>query len=228
VIVGALVVRPLIGETTIGLVLFSVSLLLVLLLSLLTIQVDELVGERERLLAQRRRYGIIAWALAIPAVGERLYAMSSPEFHTLRLGTITWFAFLGFVTWTLLRNLLRHREVTGETISLSISIYLLLGMTWGLLYAVILEFQPDAFHFGDAAFAIESGKETQIMPVLFYFSLTTLSTVGFGDITPVTLAARYMAVAEAILGQFYLAILVARLVGMHMSRSRIEPPAQET
>jgi len=50
--------------------------------------------------------------------------------------------------------------------------------------------------------------------VLSYFSLTTLSTIGFGDITPLTLQARYAAVAEGITGQFYLAIVVARLVGL--------------
>jgi hypothetical protein len=56
-------------------------------------------------------------------------------------------------------------------------------------------------------------------PIFGYFSLTTLSTIGFGDITPLTLQARYEAVAEGITGQFYMAILVARLVGMQMSRS---------
>jgi voltage-gated potassium channel len=55
--------------------------------------------------------------------------------------------------------------------------------------------------------------------VLGYFNLTTLSTIGFGDITPLTLQARYAAVAEGITGQFYLATLVARLVGLQMSRS---------
>ena len=58
-----------------------------------------------------------------------------------------------------------------------------------------------------------------VFPILGYFSLTTLSTIGFGDITPLTLQARYAAVAEGITGQFYLAILVARLVGMQMSQS---------
>ena len=60
---------------------------------------------------------------------------------------------------------------------------------------------------------------SHIFPVLGYFSLTTLSTIGFGDITPLTLQARYAAVAEGITGQFYMAILVARLVGMQMSQS---------
>jgi hypothetical protein len=61
-----------------------------------------------------------------------------------------------------------------------------------------------------------------IFPILVYFSLTTISTVGFGDIVPLTLQSRYAAVAEGITGQFYLAILVARLVGMHMSISSRE------
>jgi voltage-gated potassium channel len=58
-----------------------------------------------------------------------------------------------------------------------------------------------------------------LFPVLGYFSLTTLSTIGFGDITPLTLQARYAAVGEGITGQFYMAILVAQLVGLQMSRS---------
>ena len=58
-----------------------------------------------------------------------------------------------------------------------------------------------------------------MFPIFIYFSLTTLSTIGFGDITPLSLPARYVAVAEGITGQFYLAVLVARLVGMQMSRA---------
>jgi hypothetical protein len=58
-----------------------------------------------------------------------------------------------------------------------------------------------------------------MFPILIYFSLTTLSTIGFGDITPLSLPARYAAIAEGITGQFYLAILVASLVGMRISRA---------
>jgi hypothetical protein len=63
---------------------------------------------------------------------------------------------------------------------------------------------------------VPSFAEQTVLPIFVYFSLTTLSTIGFGDITPVTLQARYAAVAEGITGQLYLAILVARLVGMQM------------
>jgi hypothetical protein len=62
-------------------------------------------------------------------------------------------------------------------------------------------------------------KEQPVFPVLIYFSLITLTTIGYGDITPLTMKARYAAIAEGVTGQFYLAILVARLVGMQMNRS---------
>src|SRR4029077_3996769 len=91
----------------------------------------------------------------------------------------------------------------------------LMGLTWGFLFIVLFDLQPHAFSFGGAS----PPPEQLVTPILMYFSLTTLATVGYGDITPVTLVARYAAVSEGIAGQFYLAILVARLVGMQMSQS---------
>src|SRR5215831_5015016 len=124
-----------------------------------------------------------------------------------------------FVTLSQLRSVLKQREVTGETISMAVSIYLLLGFAWVFLYAIIFYLNPDSF--GGLALA-KSGYPVAVrhlFPVLGYFSLTTLSTIGFGDITPLTLQARYAAVAEGITGQFYMAILVARLVSLQMSRT---------
>jgi voltage-gated potassium channel len=104
---------------------------------------------------------------------------------------------------------------------MAISVYLLLGLTWGLLYIVILQYHPEAFSFGGSAASTSAFSYDQqgIFATLVYFSLTTLTTIGYGDISPLTLQARYAAVAEGITGQFYLAILVARLVGMQMSSS---------
>jgi hypothetical protein len=195
-----------------------------LLVAMLTVQVDDLVGQREVLLAQRRRRKRIALVLAVPAVIERLYMLVAPSPQLVLLGAISWFLFCGFVTWNQLRTLLKHKAVTGETISMSISIYLLLGLTWGILYVMLFELDPESFRF-DAASKITpaaADNDALVFPILIYFSLTTISTVGFGDIAPLTLQARYAAVAEGITGQFYLAILVARLVGMHMSTSSRE------
>ena len=68
-------------------------------------------------------------------------------------------------------------------------------------------------------FGLTTDKQSSVYPMLIYFSLITLTTIGYGDITPLTMKARYAAIAEGVTGQFYLAILIARLVAMQMSRS---------
>jgi amino acid transporter len=217
-IIALLGVRPLVIGTGAGSALYSVMALLLLLLALYTIQVDELLGDRELLLKQRKKSGALGWVLATVAIVLRLCEIARPS-HLLALtSSISWLLFFGFVTLTELRGVLKQRRVTRETISMSISVYLLMGLTWGLFFIVLFDFQPLAFSFGGAA----PPSEQQVTPVLIYFSLTTLATVGYGDITPATLQARYAAVAEGIAGQFYLAILVARLVGIQMSQSTIE------
>jgi hypothetical protein len=210
--------RALVGGTGVGAAIYSILVMLVLMVAVYTIQVDELYGDQELLFRQRKKRGFIGWALAIVAIILHLSLFVSPS-HTLAMaGSLSLLLFFGFVTLTELRAVLRQKTVTRETISMSISVYLLFGLTWGFFYLVLFEFQPNAFSFSGAP----TPSELQIPPVLIYFSLTTIATVGYGDITPLTLQARYAAVAEGIAGQFYLAILVARLVGIQMSQSTIE------
>lgn len=223
-IVTLFMVRPLIGDGGLSTAIFSTALLFLLIFALYAIQVDELVGERETLLAQRRRRSIIGWALALPAIAARLAVIFIPNPAFYLSETILWLGLFMFITWHQLRGVLKQREITSETISMSVSVYLLLGFTWGLFYILLHHLQPLAFNFGSPP-ALDSGApEQKAFPLLIYFSLTTLSTIGFGDITPLSLQARYAAVAEGITGQFYLAILVARLVGMQMSQSASRQP----
>ena len=218
-LVVAFAVRPLVGDTAADAAAFSIAAVLLLLVALYNINVDELVGERGRLLIQARRRLRLGWVLAAAAVLERVFVIFVHTRMFYLVGSICWLLFLLFVTLSQLRSVLKQREVTGETISMAVSIYLLLGITWVFLYAIIFHLNPDSF--GGLALA-KSGYPVAVrhlFPVLGYFSLTTLSTIGFGDITPLTLQARYAAVAEGITGQFYMAILVARLVGLQMSHS---------
>jgi len=222
-IIAAFLVRPLIGDSGAGPIMFSSAMLVLLLLSLYNIDVDHLAGDRETLLAQKKRRSIIAWTLGIPAITERFIAIFTPSHSIYLAGSVLWLLLFAFITWNELRAVLRQKEITREVISMSISTYLLLGLTCGLFYIVLHDIQPNAFNFGSGG----PLSEQQTIPVLIYFSLTTLSTIGFGDITPVTLQARYAAVAEGITGQFYLAILVARLVGMQMTQSPSQHAEQE-
>ena len=222
-IVAAFLVRPLIGDSPAGAVVFSLAILVLLLMALYNIEVDDLVGDRETLLVQRRRRSIITWMLAVPAIAERFAVFLAPSHALFILGSVFWLLLFGYITWSELHAVLKQKEITREVISMSISVYLLFGLTFGLFYIVLHDLQPNAFSFG----AVAPLSEQQTIPVLIYFSLTTLSTIGFGDITPITLQARYAAVAEGITGQFYLAILVARLVGMQMSQSPTQHAEQE-
>ena len=219
-LIAAFAIRPLLGDAGTGPVLFSIALLVVLVVALYDVDVDELVGDRETLLAERRKRSIVGWTLATLATAERLAIMFVPNHALYLAGSVGWTLLFAFITWNELRGVLRQKKVTRETISMSISVYLLLGLTWGLLYIVLYYLQPQAFSLGGPPTPISGPlAEQRVIPVLIYFSLTTLATIGYGDITPVTLQARYAAVAEGITGQFYLAILVARLVGMQMSQS---------
>jgi hypothetical protein len=215
-LIAAFAVRPLIGDTGAGLLVFSIALVLLLLVALYNINVDELVGERGVLLTQARHRRILGWILAAAAGAERITTIFVHSPMVTLAGTICWLLFVVYVTVSQLRSVLKQRAVTGETICMAVSVYLLMGLSWAFLYAIIFQRHPEAF--SGIATNTKLTEFQHFFPILGYFSLTTLSTIGFGDITPLTLQARYAAVAEGITGQFYLAILVARLVGLQMTR----------
>jgi hypothetical protein len=215
-IIALVAIRAALGDSVVAPLVFSFALLILVVVALYNIQIDEMVGDRKALLIERKRRTFAVWALAIAAMFERLMGIITPSHILYVTGAFCYLMFFVYITFQLLRSLLRQRDITGETISMSISVYLLMGLSWGFLYVLIYDRHPQAFSFAGSTTPL---SEHNIFPTLIYFSLTTLSTIGFGDITPVMMQARYAAVAEGITGQFYLAILVARLVGMHMSQS---------
>lgn len=212
----AFLVRPLVGDHPAASLAFSLAFLALMLVALYATQIDELIGDRSSLLRQRRRRRVTGLVLAAFAIVERIVALIDPVRPAYAFAALSWLLYFAFIAWCQLHRVLRHRRVTGETISMAISVYLLLGLNWSLLYSMMAVRQPGAFHVaGGTAIA----NPDDIFPLMLYFSLTTLSTIGYGDITPVSLQARFAAVAEGITGQLYLAILVARLVSLHMRDS---------
>jgi hypothetical protein len=131
-------------------------------------------------------------------------------------------AFLGYVMAVMLRFIFTRQRVTFNTVCASLCIYLLLGVVWALGYTVVDLLDPAAFRGSSAPsggssvlFRIGNGESTGVL----YFSFTTLTTLGYGDIVPVSPVARMLACVEAITGQLYLTVLVARLVGLHIAES---------
>jgi hypothetical protein len=134
-------------------------------------------------------------------------------------------AFFTLVSAVILWQVLSHREVTSETIAGSICVYLLLGVIWANVYALLETIEPHSFSGNEAQVeSVEGPLSPQTRSTRFsYYSFVTLTTLGYGEITPLTRPARNLAALEAIVGQLYLAVLVARLVGLHIvSKDRRE------
>ena len=121
-------------------------------------------------------------------------------------------AFIALVAVRILLYVIRQQTIATETILAALCVYLLFGVVWGLAYALVEQLTPDAFRFPETVSA------SAIQQQLLYFSLVTLTTAGYGDISPQSPFAQALANLEAILGQIYLAVLVARLVGIQVAQ----------
>jgi hypothetical protein len=119
----------------------------------------------------------------------------------------------------IIRHVMRYKKITEDKIYGAISAYLLIGIAWALLYTCIEIYQPHSFLF-TSGFLIHS-KQVSTHRFYFseflYFSYVTLSTLGYGDIVPTTHLARLCASLQAVFGQLYVAVLIARLVGIHIT-----------
>jgi len=128
------------------------------------------------------------------------------------------FIFLMVVCVAILARVVRDRVVTLETIAGAASAYLLFGVAWACLFGVVEHLVPGSFVI-PAAWGPTGETVFESIAPLIYFSLITLTTVGYGDILVTSPLAANLAAAEAIMGQLYLAVLVARLVGLQIVQS---------
>jgi hypothetical protein len=111
----------------------------------------------------------------------------------------------------MLQFILRAPLVTVEVLCASIAVYLMLGLMWTVAYWLVDQLTPGG------AFSFNTSGDGQSINGFsgFYFSFITLSTVGYGDITPVSRLARWLAALEAMTGLLYVAVLIARLVSLY-------------
>lgn len=134
---------------------------------------------------------------------------------------LTGVLFLLFAIMSIARHVFGTGRVTQNTVSASLCIYMLLGVLWATVYSLLELLEPGAFSFparGGSNFGLAgSGAERAID--LLYYSFTTLTTLGYGDIIPASAFARMFAVTEAVVGQVILVVLVAHLVGLHVAQS---------
>jgi ion channel len=161
-------------------------------------------------IAARGSVLIIAILLAVPSLAGRWIHHYRPDVLPPEVFLVGAILLVIFVIWNLLAFVLHARVVNTEVLCASISAYLLLGLVWTFAYWLVADLNPRAF-----ALNASSGVDPSMTGFNgLYFSLITLSTVGYGDITPVSNVARMLAAMEAVTGVLYVAVLIARLVSI--------------
>ncbi|GIC78227.1 ion channel [Moritella sp. F3] len=138
-------------------------------------------------------------------------------FDEYDLSLVTLFALLVFLlshTHTALKQVMLSEYVSKNQIIGSICVYLLIGVTWAIIYLIQIELFPQAFN------GIEAKPWLDNLFSVVYFSFITLTTLGYGDITPALPIPRFFVFIESILGSFYLAIMVASLVSHRLNQTQ--------
>jgi voltage-gated potassium channel len=154
----------------------------------------------------------VGLTIAGPALVHRwsAHAYSSLEVPSL----IAALVFVTFVGWQVLKAAARAKRVQADTVFAGLCVYMLAGVGWTYAYGLAQLADPGALKSATAG-VLELND-------LFYFSFVTLTTLGYGDITPVSPAARMAVTLESIFGQLFVAVFIARLVGL---ASRHDPDA---
>ena len=154
------------------------------------------------------RAGMTILALVTLASHWLHYFIKQHSLHIISASAAVLFFFV--LAWLIMARVFRGGGINIYRIYGAVAVYLVLGILWGEVYILIYLLQPGAFYFDPAT---QCGNPP--MSELIYFSFTTLTTVGFGDIVPVNPVARSMATLEALVGQLYPAVLLARLVTLY-------------
>ncbi|NIO10972.1 MAG: hypothetical protein GTO40_24365 [Deltaproteobacteria bacterium] len=134
-------------------------------------------------------------------------------------GTVFKVSFLGFILILIATDVFEQEIVTVDTISGAICIYLLIGLMWAELYSLIEFIQPGSFTIQKFLPDAPGYNPQHQNPLFLYYSFVTLTTLGYGDITPLSPPARAFSFLEAVVGQIFVAVMIARLVGLHIAHS---------
>ena len=204
---------------------FLILLVLILSLLVLTPFLDDFVRTRILMdvfltaifgaiifaIRSKRSHVIITSFLVLPLIIST-WSSYFVEFTSVSLLTRIFGAlFFGYAVINILRIVVQSAEVTKETIFAAIVAYMLMALMWAFLYMILELLAPGSFSFPERAIRTDTMR-------FEYFSFVTITTLGYGDITPLTNKASALVLLEAFVGQVYLVALVAWLVGMHVSR----------
>jgi len=165
--------------------------------------------------SQKKRHIVIAVLLALPMLGSIWTKYFVQNKALLVVGSLCGAAFFLFAIIQMLIFIYGHKEVTRDLIVGAAVVYLFMALMWTFIFVVVETLHPGSFNLPDSP-SIEATRQ------FVYYSFVTLTTLGYGDITPITSMARSLCILEAVIGQLYLVVQVAWLVGVHVSQSMLK------
>jgi hypothetical protein len=202
-LLGAFALFPLLGEAPWARLVLSITLMLMMASALFAIQ-------------SHRRVFVMGLGLAVANAAAMVLAYVFAVEWAEPVNTGLSFLFLILLTVVIFSDVMRAEVVDLNTVFGACCVYLMLGMIWSGVYELIEYFQPGSFTLGGAQRGTVSRADSSSSE-LFYYSFITMTTVGYGDVTPVSAAARAFAALHGLVGQLYIAIVVARLVGLEVA-----------
>ncbi|KPJ92324.1 MAG: hypothetical protein AMS18_07675 [Gemmatimonas sp. SG8_17] len=202
----AVLIRPILQNGVFGALILNILTSTILITSAYAVS-----GERRALL--------VSLALLVPGLISSWSTVVISALWPMAVSAVLVFTFFSYVSSMMIRDILSQKNVTRDTIFGSACVYMLIGGAFAQLFLLLQIVEPQSF--GQAVDLAPVGQEVRLFSELNYFSFVTLTTLGYGDITAKTGLARGVATVEAMVGQFYLAVLVARLVGLHLAGSQL-------
>jgi hypothetical protein len=166
-------------------------------------------------ISRKKSHIFIAVLLALPMLGAIWTKYFVQHKALVVAGSLCGAAFFLFAIIQMLLFIYSHKEVTRDLIIGAAVVYLFIGLMWTFIFVVVETLHPGSFKIPEV-----QGLETTRQFV--YYSFVTLTTLGYGDITPITSMARSLCILEAVIGQLYLVVQVAWLVGVHVSQSMMK------
>jgi hypothetical protein len=154
---------------------------------------------------------IVGLLLAIVMLASQWLQYSHQNKEIAAIGMIAGVLFTAMVITNIMVFMIKSEEVNREVIYAAILLYLLVALMWAFVYTFLELVDPTSFN-------ITLSQPQGYLLVFQYYSFVTITTLGYGDIAPVTEVAKAFAALEALVGQLYLVIVVAWLVGMHVSK----------
>jgi hypothetical protein len=169
--------------------------------------------------ARSREGLLIGGALATIGIGLQWTALLTGQLVFFRLTALVFMISMSLAIFLVLRYLLMKGPITADKLHGALAAYIMIAMFWAFIYTLLESLKSGSFSLGSG-----NPTGTDIFYHLLYFSFTTLTTVGYGDITPVSDQARSLVMVEQLMGVFFVAVLIARLAGLYPPRPDIPPP----